>query len=214
MECHSLKKSTNKHSNVYVNIHITLECLVWFMHPHNSITFLNSHVDHVSAPCSLRILILSTVCNDSLGIEDRRIPDSSFFASSEASSYYAATNARLNRPADYDDNGRPTSSGAWSPATQDANQSIGVNLGGVKIVSGIVLQGRDDDQDEWVTMFKVEYMDDADAEHAALMVVKDANQEEEMVRLFLLYFHLLVDWYQYLYMYLGASHIILLIAIT
>ena len=94
----------------------------------------------------------------------------------------------MNRPADYDDNGKPTSSGAWSPATHDANQSIGVNLGGVKKVSGIVLQGREYvAAAEWVTQFKVEYKVDADAEW---MVMNDASQEGEMVRLFLLYFHL------------------------
>ena len=90
---------------------------------------------HVPPLCSLCILILSTVCNDPLGIEDRRIPDSSFFASSEYNSEHLASNARLNRHAGY---AGSDTVGAWVPATNDANQYIGVNLGGVKIVSGIV----------------------------------------------------------------------------
>ena len=128
-------------------------------------------------PRSVCILTMLTVCNDSLGIEDRRIPDRSFFASSENNFWYVATNARLNRPAHY---GGSATAGAWVPATHDANPSIGVNLGGVKMVSGIVLQGREDD-DHWVTKFKVAYKDDADAE---LIMVMDANQEDDMVRLF------------------------------
>ena len=139
------------------------------------VTFLNLHVP---ALCSLCILILLTVCSDPLCIEDRRIPDSSFFASSEASFRHAATNARLNRPAGYA--GSDTYA-AWTPATQDTNQYIGVYLGGVKNVSGIILQGRQD-YNNWVTKFKVAYKVDADAEW---MVVKDANQEEDKVCFFL-----------------------------
>ena len=121
-------------------------------------------------------LILSTVCNDPLGIEDRRIPDSSFFASTEYDSWHPASNARLNRPAGY---AGSDTVGAWLPSTNDANQYIGVNLGGVKMVSGIVLQGRED-YDRWVTKFKVGYKDDPGSE---LVFVMDANQQEEMVRL-------------------------------
>ena len=135
---------------------------------------------HVPALCVLCIIILSTVCNDPLGIEDRRIPDSSFFASSEYSSWGVATNARLNRHSGY--GGSQTKSG-WRPSstTEDANPYIGVHLGGVKMVSGIVLQG-ERDNDWWVTQFKVAYKVDADA---AWMVV---SQEGDMVRLFLFRF--------------------------
>ena len=144
-----------------------------------SITFLNFHVDHVRLHTHYIILILSTVCNDSLGMEDRRIPDSSFFASGEFSDLCIASNGRLNRPSRY---AGSNTWGAWSPSTLDANQYIGVNLGGVKIVSGIVLQGMEDG-DVWVTKFKVEYKVDSDAE---LMAVKVYNQQLDMVYLFLL----------------------------
>ena len=126
----------------------------------------------------ISIVILSTVCNDSLplGIEDRRIPDSSFFVSTEYHNIaLVATNARLNRPARY--NGS-LGLGGWRAARNDQNPYVGVNLGSVKIVSGIVLQGRED-TDEWVTQFKVAYKAGAD-----WMVVKDANQEGDMVRCF------------------------------
>ena len=122
------------------------------------------------------ILNLSTVCNDPLGIEDRRIPDSSFFASSEIDSSHAATNARLNRPGGY---AGSVTMGAWVITAHDTNQYIGVHLDGVVMVSGIVLQGRED-HDQWVTKFKVGYKDDAGG---GWMGVKDANQQEDMVRL-------------------------------
>ena len=115
------------------------------------------------------------VCDDPLGIEDRRIPDSSFFSSGVYSSRFVATNARLNRPASY---GGSDTDGAWSPATLDANQYIGVNLGVVKRVSGIVMQGREN-RDAWVTKFKVGYKNDTGGEW---MVVQDAKQEDDMVR--------------------------------
>ena len=85
----------------------------------------------------------------------------------------------MNRPAGY---GGSASVGAWIPAAgNDATQYIGVNLGGVKTVSGIVLQGRED-ANNWVTKFKVAYKKNADAE---LVVVQDANPEEDMVFFFL-----------------------------
>ena len=157
--------------------------LVWFIICIQIFDHVSLHF-HVPALCLLCILILSTVCNDRLGIEDRRIPDSSFFASSAYSSQVAATNARLNRPAYY---GGSNTVGAWSPRYHNANQYVGVHLGGVKMVSGIVLQGRQD-ASRWVTKFKVAYKVDADA---GWMVVKDANQA--MVRLFEISFRASVE---------------------
>ena len=65
--------------------------------------------------------------------------------------------------------------------TSDANQSIEVNLGVLKMVSGVVLQGRKE-TDEWITKFIMEYKVDVDG---VWMVVKDANQQEVKVSLFL-----------------------------
>ena len=109
---------------------------------------------------------MSTVCNDPLGIEDGRIPDEMLYASSEYNAVFAAYNARLNRPY-Y----------VWAPATVDANQYIGAHLDGVKMLSGVVLQGREQ-SDEWVTKFKVAYKDDTGGEWMYIM-----NQQEDMVGL-------------------------------
>ena len=84
----------------------------------------------------------------------------------------------MNRPADYADS---DTAGAWSPATSDANPTIGVNMGGVKMVSGIVLQGRGPaGYYEWVTKFKVAYKVDADADWIVINYINH-NQEGEMV---------------------------------
>ena len=85
----------------------------------------------------------------------------------------------MNRPAGY---AGSNTAGAWVPALgflQDANQYVGVNLGGVDMVLGIVLQGRED-VDQWVKKFKVAYKG-ADTEW---VVVKDANQEKDMESVF------------------------------
>ena len=63
----------------------------------------------------------------------------------------------MNRLAGY---GGGDTIGAWQPAGEylDDNQYIGVNLGGLKTISGIVLQGRED-HSVWVTEFKVAYQE-------------------------------------------------------
>ena len=65
-------------------------------------------------------------------------------------------------------------------ATKDIYQYIGVNLGGVKTVTGIVLQGREDVGGRWVTKYKVAYKQGGDWK----VVRRDANHEEDMVSLF------------------------------
>ena len=88
---------------------------------------------------------------------------------------YAAPYARLNRPTGY---AGSSTFGAWMPATLDVNQFIGVHLGGVKMVSGIVLQGMED-ADNWVTKFKVAYKNFAT--NVSWVMVKDANQQQDVV---------------------------------
>ena len=120
-------------------------------------------------------------------MEDCRIPDSGFSASSVYDSprtnvLHSASYARLNHAAVYSADGKKVAAGAWSAgAYDDANQFIEVNLGGLKWVSGVVLQGRGDGPLEWVTKFQTKYKVDADG---VWMVVKDVNQQENMVSLF------------------------------
>ena len=113
------------------------------------------------------------MCDASHGMEDRRIPDSQITVSSVFTggtyNYHGATNARLNHPAEF--NGT-SASGAWVAAVDDLYQWIQVNLGVLKMVSGIVLQGREDES-QWVTKYQVNYSLDA----ISWMWVKDANQQ-------------------------------------
>ena len=60
------------------------------------------------------------------------------------------------------------------------NQSIQVDLGVRKLVTGIVLQGRDDpDSGQWVTKYTVEYSDDG----SSWLTVKDDSQQDDVVRI-------------------------------
>ncbi|XP_072017844.1 lactadherin-like [Amphiura filiformis] len=90
-------------------------------------------------------------CQDPAGIEDGRIRDDQLMASSEfaAAIYHGVRNARLNRPV------LGGTTGAWSAQTNDINQWVQVDLGGVTHVTGIMIQGRVD-EDQWVTKFQVQ----------------------------------------------------------
>ena len=97
-------------------------------------------------------------CVEQLGMEDGRIRDSQITASSvwdNNVAFYGPTNARLNHPAAVDD-GNLITAGAWTQYIDDINRWIQVDLGVSMIVSGIVLQGRED-ADQWVTKYKVTY---------------------------------------------------------
>ena len=83
-------------------------------------------------------------------MKDGTIQDSQITSSSDYNDAHSAINARLDRP---HGNGR---TGAWSAKTNDVNQWIKVDLGEMKSVSGIVMQGRSD-YEQWVKKYKVEY---------------------------------------------------------
>ena len=121
------------------------------------------------------LFIESTVCDTPLGMENHRIPDSQITASTV---YYnlqthGATHARLNRP-----NGYSGSSGGWEAGVNDVHQWIQVDLGIVKIVSGIVLQGRDG-WGHWVRKYQVHYS----ADSVSWMWVTNVNQKDVAVRM-------------------------------
>lgn len=85
-----------------------------------------------------------------LGVEDRRIPDSAFRASSEWDRNHRASNARLNRIR----KGHRT--GAWSSRYNKRGQWIEVDIGSPARVTGIALQGRQD-ANQWVTRYVVAF---------------------------------------------------------
>jgi hypothetical protein len=86
-------------------------------------------------------------------LEDGRITDTQITASSEWRDDHGATNARLNRPE------QSGTTGAWSAETNNANQWIQADLGGVKSIGGVLIQGRNN-YAQWVTKFKVQYSAD------------------------------------------------------
>ena len=88
-------------------------------------------------------------------MEDGRIADNQITASSEWRSNHGAEYARLNRPA------QSGTSGAWSARYNDANQWIQADIGDVKSVTGVMIQGRSN-SDQWVTTFYVQNSLDGD----------------------------------------------------
>ena len=99
------------------------------------------------------------MCDKPLGMEDERILDEQITASSEFDPVtHGVLNSRLNHVAG---NGVR---GAWIVANgdSDVNQWIQVDLRASKLVSGIVLQGREDN-DQWVSTYKVAYSDDGNS---------------------------------------------------
>ena len=103
-------------------------------------------------------------------MEDGRILNSQLTASTQHPDI-APVHARLNRLHQL--------AGAWGPIIKDAYQWIQVDLGFTKMVSGIVLQGRNGDYNQYVTKYTVLYSDDANS----WRWVKDSNGHNNMVRL-------------------------------
>ena len=83
-------------------------------------------------------------------MEDGRIRDNGITASSQWDSHHGPRYARL-----YQQEKLPTR-GAWSAKTNDLNQWIQADLGGLKRVSGVITQGRNA-LDQWVIKFTVQY---------------------------------------------------------
>ena len=105
-------------------------------------------------------------------MKDGTIQDSQITSSSDYNDAHSAINARLDRP---HGNGR---TGAWSAKTNDINQWIQVDFDDeMKLVSGIVMQGRTD-YEQWVKKYKVQYSNDG----ITWQFVKDNNQRMDKVR--------------------------------
>ena len=86
----------------------------------------------------------------SLGIEDGRIPDSSFTASTIYSGSYAATLARLNLAA------ASGKAGSWAAKNNDVNQWLQIDLGTPTTVTKVATQGRQVGN-EWITSYSLSY---------------------------------------------------------
>ena len=106
-------------------------------------------------------------------MKDGRILDSQITASTtwpDTNFDQYPSHARLDRPA-----GGGTY-GSWIAEFNDVIQWIKADLGTVKYVSGIVLQGRQD-SDQWVTGYKVQYSYDDET----WTYIKDVGQSSDMV---------------------------------
>ena len=83
-----------------------------------------------------------------LGVEDRRIPDGSFEASSSWDRNHGPKRSRLNMLR------RRSRRGAWSARHNNRRQWLQVDIGASARVIGFGTQGRQD-ANQWVTSFKI-----------------------------------------------------------
>ncbi|XP_033105774.1 uncharacterized protein LOC117108037 [Anneissia japonica] len=91
-----------------------------------------------------------TSCRNQLGMEDGTIIDDRITASSIMSDAGSTSHARLNYEGGRGD------FGGWVPSSSDENQWIQVSLDSPKQISGIITQGRSDDNHR-VTSYRVEF---------------------------------------------------------
>ena len=105
-------------------------------------------------------------------MEDGRIQDSQLTASSYwGDTHVGSTHARLNHGAGLGD--------AWTPNIFTTNEWIQVDLNVSTTVTGLVLQGRDKDNNnlQCVTKYRVQYSDDA----IAWIWISDVDQQDVKV---------------------------------
>ncbi|XP_071800913.1 uncharacterized protein [Asterias amurensis] len=88
-------------------------------------------------------------CRHGLGMEDGLIPDQSIEASSLFGSQYTYSQARLNSRSS------AALKGCWAPATDETDQYVQVDLGKPTIVTGVSVQGCNDEE-RWVTKLRVQ----------------------------------------------------------
>ena len=82
-----------------------------------------------------------------IGLASRdTVPDSSFSATSEFSSFYKASNGRLN--GDW----------AWAPSSKNATDYLQIDLGYEFIICAVATQGngKDPGANEWTTKYKIQ----------------------------------------------------------
>ena len=85
-----------------------------------------------------------------VGLEDGKIRNRAFTASSKWDRYHRADRARLNSVAN------KRYRGAWSARKNNKRQWIQVKLGQKTRITGVVTQGRQD-ANQWVTSYSISY---------------------------------------------------------
>lgn len=111
-------------------------------------------------------------CQESLGVETRKIPDDQLTASSKLNDNLAPKFGRL-----YLEEKLPHQEGSWAALHNDTNQWLQVDLGSYYVkVTRVATQGRNG-SDQWVTQYRLQYGDDV----ANLQRYKEYNQDIEKV---------------------------------
>ena len=105
-------------------------------------------------------------CQERLGVENGDLVDSQLTVSSDLLGATAISHWRLNQPAGA---GIP---GGWVPTSNDTEPWLQVTLYRKTIVAGVAVQGRDD-EDMWVTTYKVNTSTDGSVWNAALIRVDE-----------------------------------------
>jgi len=127
------------------------------LRPHIDARFIRFHpkTRNHNGPC-MRVELYGCrkvkSCLMPVGVEDGRIPDEAFSASSSASSSYLPNRGRLNL----------IPSGGkycWAAGQNNAKQWLQVNLGHLYNIRGVATQGRHD-ANQWVTSFSLAYTAD------------------------------------------------------
>jgi len=108
---------------------------------------------HMSMRMELYGCEIHSDCMTPLVMENDQIPDSSITASSVWAANHGPNNARIYHMAG---GGR---TGAWSARTNDKGQWIQVNLGKIRQLTKVGIQGRQDNA-QWVTKYRVSYSTD------------------------------------------------------
>ncbi|KAI8498233.1 hypothetical protein Bbelb_241770 [Branchiostoma belcheri] len=88
------------------------------------------------------------VCKYPLGMESGAIPYDSITASSTWDVNHESYRGRLNKV---------IGAGAWAVRTNTIGEWLQVDLGEMKTVTGIIIQGRSWNADQWVTSYKLQY---------------------------------------------------------
>ena len=92
-------------------------------------------------------------------MESRAISDAQISASSQWNSGLAAIRGRLNLKKGVH------GGGAWSAKHNNQNQWLQVDLGSSKNITRLATQGRNGDDPQWVTRYKMEYSSNGTSFH-------------------------------------------------
>ena len=103
---------------------------------------------------NLIFLILSSECQQALGMESGAIPIEQISASSQWDVNHAVIQSRLNFKA------KPGKAGSWSARRNDANQWLQIDTNNqLTNITGVATQGMNGYR-QWVTRYQLQYSDD------------------------------------------------------